>query len=111
MNKYLVSIATELDGHAGATSCYLQTDNPMTRAQFLSQLVRLFGLSDEKVDITFEESESSLQRNSSGQYNGDIVFTYRKKNFTIKSPISVLVTILPPRMIKDKMYIIESRTG
>jgi hypothetical protein len=111
MNKYLISIASELDGHAGAISCYVQTETPMTRAQFLLQLIRLFGPSDDNINIAFEESVFSLKRKSSGQYNGDIVFTYKKENFISRIPISVLVTILPPRMTKDKLYIIESRTG
>jgi hypothetical protein len=111
MNKYLVSIATELDGHAGATSCYLQTDTTLNRSQFLLQLVRLFGSSNENEEVTFDEYPSSLERAASGQYNGDIVFTYTKQDLTVRMPIAVLVTVLPSRITKDKMYIIESRTG
>lgn len=111
MNKYLISIATEVDGHSAATSCYLQTDGPLSRPAFLSQLTRLFGTSTAKESISFEEYASSIERNASGQYNGDIVFTYNKENLTVRMPVAVLATILPSRMTKNKIYIIESRTG
>ena len=111
MNKYLISIATELDGHAGATTCYLQTESTLNRPQFLLQLNRMFASSDANEEAIFEEYPSSLERGASGQYNGDMVFTYKDKDLTFRMPIAVLVTVLPSRMTKDKMYIIESRTG
>jgi hypothetical protein len=111
MKKYLVSIATELDGHAGATSCYLQTETTLSRSQFLLQLVRLFNSSNENEAVTFEEYPSSIERGASGQYNGDIVFNYNKQDLTVRMPVAVLVTLLPSRITKDKVYIIESRTG
>lgn len=111
MNKYLISIAAELDGHAGATTCYFQTETQLNRSQFLLQLVRLFDSSDPNELVTFEEYSSSLERSANGQYNGDMVYTYKDKDFTVRMPVAVLVTILPSRMSKDKMYVIESRTG
>jgi len=107
MKKYLISVATELDGHAGSTSCYLQTKDTMSRTQFMEQLVRLFG--GDKAEVSFDEYASSKARNQIGQYYGDIVTTY--KHTIVRSPISALVTVLPDRMTTDKMYIIESRTG
>lgn len=107
MKKYLISVATELDGHAGSTSCYLQTKDTMSRTQFMEQLVRLFG--GDKAEVTFEESTSSKERNQIGQYYGDIVTTY--KHTSVRSPVSILVTVLPERMTTDKIYVIEARTG
>lgn len=110
MNKYLISIATELDGHAGATTAYVQTEQSLTRSQFLLHLIRLFK-SDSSEDVTFEEYPFSLERNASGQFDGEIVIPNKELDYEYRTPVSVLVTILPSRMTKDKFYIIESRTG
>lgn len=111
MKKYLITIATELDGHSGSTSCYLQTDGPISRKGFLAQLPNMFGTTNANEDISFEEYPFSVERNAAGQYNGDIVFTAKKENYTFRMPVAILATLLPSRMTKDKMYIIESRTG
>lgn len=107
MHKYLVSVAMELDGHAGATAAYVQTKNPMSRSELSKQIVRLFR--GDTSDVSFEEYVVSQERKQIGQYYGDIVTTY--KNIVVRTPIAVLVTVLPTRITTDKMYVIESRTG
>jgi hypothetical protein len=111
MTKYLISIATELDGHSGSTSCYLQTDGPISRQGFLAQLSNMFGTTNANEDISFEEYPFSVERNASGQYNGEMVFTSKKDSYTVRMPVAILATVLPSRMTKNRMYIIESRTG
>lgn len=109
MNKYLVTIATELDGHAGSIGIYMQTEKALTRPTMLFQIIKLFEIEDYIVD--FQESSASLAKADPSIYYGDIITKSKEGNIISTDTISVQVAQLPKRLIKDKLYIIESRTG
>lgn len=111
MKKYLISIATELDGHSGSESWYLQTDEQMSRKDFLSYLPKMFNAPNSNEDFTFEEYPFSADRSNDGKYYGEMVFTSQKENYIFRTPVAISVTVLPSRMSKNQIYHTESRTG
>jgi len=109
MNKYLINIAIELDGHAGAITAYLQTETVLTRSSILLQVVKMFEM--DGYIVNFEEARASLDKGNNAAYYGDIVTTTKDSQPVDRTPISVTVSQLPKKLIKNKIYIIESRTG
>jgi hypothetical protein len=104
MNRYIMTIATELDGHAGATTAFVNSETIMTRPQALILINQIFGS-----DSIFEEYASSLERNDPAYYYGDMVS--KIDDFEDRTPIAVTVMKLPSKLTKNKVYITDSRTG
>lgn len=104
MKKYLLNAAYELDGHAGSTSCYLQTDSDLTRPQARALIEQVFG----SEDTVFEEVD--VRAEGFSYFYGELVTTV-SKDFVMRTPISISITVLPSKLSKNKVYLTESRTG
>jgi hypothetical protein len=104
MNRYIMTLATELDGHAGATTAFINSEDVLTRPQALLLINQIYSGGS-----IFIESEDSLQRKDPAYYNGDIV-EYMGTN-EYRTPVSITVMKLPSKLVKNKVYITEARTG
>ena len=91
MRKYLITVATEMDGHAGSESYYLQSDNPVTMSQIVNAIF------SKEIDDREYVEHSKTDARVYGEVYG--------------MPFALTVTILPSRMTKLKLYFTESRTG
>jgi hypothetical protein len=104
MNRYIITIAEEIEGHAGATTAFVNSEPIVTRPQALALINQLYGK-----DFIFEEYERSIERNDPAYYYGDIVSTIEGANY--RTAVAITVMKLPARLVKNKVYITESRTG
>lgn len=104
MNRYIITIAEEMDGHAGATTAFVNSEPIMTRPQALLLINQLYGK-----DFIFEEYSSSIERNDPAYYYGDIVSTIEGMEY--RTAVAITIMKLPARLVKNKVYITESRTG
>lgn len=108
MTKYLISVAKELEGHAGASAYYIQTEDRITRAEKLKVINALFDK-----DSVFEEYGYRAKSESDMVFYGEVksAFVYEGKTIPLTETISVSWIKLPSRMEKYKLYGTETRTG
>jgi hypothetical protein len=108
MTKYLISVATELEGHAGASAYYIQTEDRVTRAEKLKVINALF----DKGSV-FEEYGYRAKSESDMVFYGEVKssFVYDGETIPHTESISVSWIKLPSRMDKNKLYGTETRTG
>jgi hypothetical protein len=104
MNRYIMTLATELDGHAGATTAFINSEDVMTRPQALMLINQIY-----RDGSIFQESENSLQRNDPAYYYGDMVGYMGTNEY--RTPVAITVMKLPSKLVKNKVYITEARTG
>lgn len=107
MNKYLLTIATEAEGHASSIACYFQTKDDLTKPQVLLQAQRIYALDG---DTYFQENENTNpDAADNGVYYGNWIT--KINDFTYETPTSIVVTKLPSRVSTNKLYVIETSTG
>jgi hypothetical protein len=110
MNRYIITLATELDGHAGATTAFVNSEIILTRSKALELVDQICGK-----DAVFKESPNSFERQDPAYYYGEMVSymkTKQKDNLLeYRTPVAIAVMKLPARMTKNKVYITDSRTG
>lgn len=108
MTKYLITMAYELDGHAGSSSFYIQTDNRIDRAEKLKLINAALGN-----DCVFEERVYGEQREGDMTFYGDMVISFEHNGevITASDPVSISMVKLPGRMEKNKLYGLQTRTG
>jgi len=108
MTKYLITMAYELDGHAGASSYYIQTEGRLTREQKLIAIGAALGK-----DVVFKENEYQKKQEGDMNFYGEMVFTFdhNGEKITGSDPVSITMVTLPSRMQKFKIYGAEARTG
>lgn len=105
--KYLISIAEELDGHAGSYSVYVET-NDMSK-KFISELIgKLFTNKDAKV--TFVEADFSVERNNIAEIYGTLNTKYDGDDFTYEDDSGIAVSVKEIKTT-DALVLSESRTG
>lgn len=106
MVKYVITVSHEIDGHAGATTGYLQVDRRLTRKEKLRAVNAMFG-----TDTKFVESEyRSKQANESDMdFYGELIT--KEGEFTFEETVSITMGVLPSRMKKGRLYTTFSRTG
>ena len=91
MRKYLVSVATELDGHASSEVYYLETDKFLKAKDIV---MTLFG-----TEVSNNEIEIDMERDSQvyGRLYGDYAFA--------------LTCTYIPKVERDTLYEASARTG
>jgi hypothetical protein len=104
MHRYIITLATELDGHAGATTAVVNSEVILTRPKALELVNKIYG-----DGAVFSEYANSIERQDPAFYYGDMV-SYMGTN-EYRTPIAITVMKLPSRLTKNKVYITESRTG
>jgi hypothetical protein len=108
MTKYLITMAYELDGHAGASAFYIQTDNRVDRAEKIKLINAALGQ-----DCFFEERVYGEKKEGDMTFYGDMVLSFEHNGEKIQAsdPVSISMVKLPSRMEKNKLYGLETRTG
>lgn len=108
MTKYVISVATELEGHAGSSAHYLQVENRLTREDKLKVFAIIFG-----EDSKFVEHKYKAQNEGDMIFYGDILdtFTIEGKSYDNLTPVSISMIRLPSRIEKNKLFGVEARTG
>lgn len=104
MKRYIMTMATELDGHAGSTTAFVNSENVLTRSEALNLVQQVYGET-----ARFEETPTSVERNSPSSYYGDLVSNMGTNEY--RTPIAITVMQLPAKLTKNRVYITESRTG
>jgi hypothetical protein len=111
MNTYFITAAIEEDGHAGSLSSFFKTEDELKRPQILLALTQMF--QEDGAQVSFVESKSSVERNDPSSYYGEIVsvIDYNGEAITDRTAVSITVAKLPSRIIKNKVYMLYTRTG
>ena len=104
MKRYIMTMATELDGHAGSTTAFINSENVLTRSEALNIVQQVYGDT-----MKFKESQSSVEHNSPSSYCGELV--NHIGTYEYRTPIAITVMQLPAKLTKNRVYITESRTG
>jgi hypothetical protein len=108
MTKYLITMAYELEGHAGASAFYIQTDNRVDRAEKVKLINAALGK-----DAYFNETKYGEKKEGDMTFYGEMVIEFEHDGKTIKAsdPVSISMVKLSSRMEKNKLYGVETRTG
>jgi hypothetical protein len=108
MTKYVISVATELEGHAGSSAHYLQVENRLTREDKLKVIAAIFG-----GESKFVEHKYRAQNEGDMIFYGEVVdtFTIEGKTYEDLTPVSISMIRLPSRIEKNKLFGTEARTG
>ena len=108
MTKYLITMAYELEGHAGASSFYIQTENRMDRAEKIKMINAIMGK-----ETIFKERAYGEKKEGDMTFYGDMIssFEHGGKTFESASAVSISMMKLSSRMEKNKLYGVETRTG
>jgi len=108
MTKYLITMAYELEGHAGASAFYIQTENRIDREEKIKLINAALGK-----DAYFEERVYGEKKEGDMTFYGDMVIEFEHNGETIKAsdPVSISMSRLPSRMQKNRLYGLETRTG
>lgn len=108
MTKYIISIASELDGHAGSSAYYIQVENRLTRQDKIRLIGTIIGSSSK-----FVENEYIMENEGDMTFHGNIIdtFDYDGETFSSYTPVSISMAKLPSRITKNKLFGVESRTG
>lgn len=108
MTKYVISVATELEGHAGSSAHYLQVENRLTRQDKLKVIRTIFG-SESK----FVEHKHRPQSEGDMIFYGSVLdtFTIEGETYEDSMPVSISMIKLPSRIEKNKLFGTEARTG
>jgi hypothetical protein len=104
MKRYIMTMATELDGHAGSTTAFINSENGLTRSEALNLVQQVYGETGR-----FEEYPKSVEHNSASSYYGDLVSNIGTNEY--RTRIAITVMQLPAKLTKNRVYITESRTG
>jgi hypothetical protein len=104
MHRYIITLATELDGHAGAITAVVNSEVTLSRPKALELVNQIH-----KDGSVFQEYSNSIERQDPAFYYGDMV-SYMG-TYEYRTPIAITVMKLPSRLTKNKVYITESRTG
>lgn len=107
MIKYVVSVAHEIDGHAGSTTGYLQVDRRLTRKEKLKAISAMF---DEDTEFVESEYHAHKANESDMDFYGTLV-TKISDDLTYEEGVSVSMAVLPSRMTKGRIYLSYARTG
>lgn len=91
MRKYLVSVATELQGHAGSDVYYLETDK-FLKAKDIVMTLFASEISNNEIVIDIERDSEVY-----GRLYGDYAFA--------------LTCTYIPKVVQDTLYEASSRTG
>lgn len=108
MTKYLITMAYELEGHAGSASFYIQTEGRMDRAEKIKMINTIMGK-----ETIFKERKYGEKREGDMTFYGDMIssFEHGGKTFESASAVSITMMKLSSRMEKNKLYGVETRTG
>lgn len=108
MTKYVISVATELEGHAGSSAYYIQVENRLTREDKLKMIAAIFG-SESK----FVEHKYGTQNEGDMIFYGSVLdtFTIEGETYEDSVPVSISMIRLPSRIEKNKLFGTEARTG
>lgn len=107
MTKYVITVAHEIDGHAGSTTGYLQVDRRLTRKEKLKAISAMF---DEDTEFVESEYHASKANESDMDFYGQLI-TKISDDYTYEETVAVSMGALPSRMTKGKIYLSYSRTG
>lgn len=107
MIKYVVTVAHEIDGHAGSSTGYLQVDRRLTRKEKLKAISAMF---DEDTEFVESEYHASKANESDMDFYGTLV-TKISGDYTYEEAVSISMAVLPSRMTKGKIYLSYARTG
>lgn len=107
MVKYVISVAHEIDGHAGSTTGYLQVDGRLSRGAKLKAISAMF---DEDTEFVESEYHAEKANESDMDFYGELV-TKISGDYTYTEAVAVSMSVLPARMQKGKIYLSFSRTG
>lgn len=108
MTKYLITIASEIDGHAGGSAYYIQTEDRITRAEKIRIIDAIFGK-----DSKFMEGTYAIKNEGDMNFHGEVQtsFIHDGETITYSESVAINMIKLPSRMEKNKLYGVETQTG